>query len=521
VTAGVTASSEPPRDQGASARTQIRGSSLLLGGQSFSVLVNLLVQILIVRYLTKSGYGAFAYMLAVVAIAQTVAAFGLRHGIGRFMPIYEERGDLAKAGGALLFSLLTVLSLGVVLAGAVIVLRGVVAGGVDTDDAVTLLTIMIFLAPLFAVGMVLDGAFAVFARPRAIVFRRFLLIPILRLAVAGVMIASGAGVIFLAAGYVVVELVGLAAYAPLLLPALRRRGLLRHMRPGALDLPVRELLGFSAPLLTNDLSAAALNFAGAIIVGALAGAQEVATLRSVFPVVLTMGYVLTSFGILFIPLASRLYARGETAELNHLYWQTASWTTLLAYPIFATSVILAEPVTELLFGDRYSSSAPVLAILAVGLFLNTAAGHNGVVLGVFGRVKFIMLVNAITVATNIGLAFALVPAHGALGAAIAIAIAYMVMNGLRQVGLVRQTTVRAVEPAYVAVLVTAALVTVAGLAVQLALSPPLYLGVVLIGACCTAVFLSVHRYLRLLDTFPELGRLPLLGRLLRAAEGAG
>ena len=64
------------------------------------------------RYLTKTSYGSFAYMLSVVAVAQTVAAFGLRHGVGRFMPIYEERGDSSKAAGTLAFAFLTVMGLG-------------------------------------------------------------------------------------------------------------------------------------------------------------------------------------------------------------------------------------------------------------------------------------------------------------------------------------------------------------------------------------------------------------------------
>ena len=75
------------------ARKQIRGSSLLLVGRVLSVGVNFGIQILIVRYLTKADYGAFAYALSLVALGSSIATFGLdrsitwtnRPGVGAFV----------------------------------------------------------------------------------------------------------------------------------------------------------------------------------------------------------------------------------------------------------------------------------------------------------------------------------------------------------------------------------------------------------------------------------------------------
>ena len=43
-----------------STRRSIRGSSLLMGGRMISMGINYLVQLLIVRYLSTTEYGAFA-----------------------------------------------------------------------------------------------------------------------------------------------------------------------------------------------------------------------------------------------------------------------------------------------------------------------------------------------------------------------------------------------------------------------------------------------------------------------------
>jgi O-antigen/teichoic acid export membrane protein len=502
-------------DEGQVTRAQIRGSSLLLGGQAFAVTVNLAVQILIVRYLSKSDYGVFAYVLSVVTLTEAISALGLHRALPRFMPIYEERGDAARAAGMLVLAVGTVLSVGLAAVLVVIGLRGVIAGSVDGGDAVAVLVIMILLAPVGALGTVLEGVFAVFHMPRAIVIRRHVLGPLLRLTVVGLLAVSGSGVVFLAWGYLATGLIGLAIFVPMLVPVLRDRGMWQHFRPGGFAVPAREALRFAVTLLSTDLATAALATSGPIIVGLYAGSTEVASLRAVVPIVGTMAYVLSTFARLFWPLASRLYVRGDVAELNRLYWSTTTWTTVLAFPIFATTVVLAEPLTVLLFGERYDGSAPVLAVLAVGLFAHTASGTNGELLGVFGRIRFIAVTNGFMVGLVLGLMFLLVPAYEALGAAIAFSVTYVLLSALRQAALARRTTVRALDRRYAGVWLVTVGATAAALAIELAFSPPVPFGIALVALAYAVVLSFARRQLRVLETFPEIARLPVIGTLLR------
>ena len=82
-----------PRAKHSSTSRQIRGSSLMLLGRSMSVVVNFVIQVLIVRYLGKAHYGAFAYAMSFVTVGQTLAVFGLDRALTRFVPIYHERRD--------------------------------------------------------------------------------------------------------------------------------------------------------------------------------------------------------------------------------------------------------------------------------------------------------------------------------------------------------------------------------------------------------------------------------------------
>ena len=66
-----------PVDRHHATTKQIRGSSLLLVGRLITVVVNYAVQVVIVRYLTKSDFGAFAYALSIEAFVETLIALGL------------------------------------------------------------------------------------------------------------------------------------------------------------------------------------------------------------------------------------------------------------------------------------------------------------------------------------------------------------------------------------------------------------------------------------------------------------
>src|SRR5688500_16144851 len=83
-------------------RRQIRGSSLLLSGRVLSKSINFGVQLITIRYLSMTDYGAFAYALALVQLGQSVATFGLDRATTRFLPMYHEQRDYGRFFGTLL-----------------------------------------------------------------------------------------------------------------------------------------------------------------------------------------------------------------------------------------------------------------------------------------------------------------------------------------------------------------------------------------------------------------------------------
>lgn len=492
---------------------QIRGSSLLLTGRALSLGVGLATQILIVRHLSQTSFGAFAYALSIVGVGQAIATFGLDRALTRFVPIYHERADRARVFGTIVLVAATIAALGAAVVVAVVVLRAALSGTLGDPDVAPLLLVLVFLSPLQALDTVLVGLFAVFARPRSIFFRTYVLAPGLRLAVVIVAVLAGAGVLFLAAGYVLAAAAGSGIYAFVLYRLVRAEGLLVGLRLRDVRIPAREILGLTIPLLTTDLVVVLIGASDVLLLGYFRDAAAVAGLAVVKPIAELNQIALVSFALLFVPLASRLFARGDRHGLNELYWQTAAWVAVISFPILAITFLLAEPLVTLLYGGRYEDSGILLAVLALGFYLQASLGFNGTTLMVFGRVRYIVGLNCLTVLANLTLNLILIPRYGALGAAAGTSATHGIHNLLKQLALAHATSVDFFRRRYARTYATIA-VGIAFLLAARALAAPVWVGIAAVAAACFFVLGANLRVLDVAGTFPEVRHIPLLRTLV-------
>lgn len=197
--------SGPPQPSAAalasSLRSHVRGSALLLAGKQSAVPLTFIAQVLTVRVLSQSAYGAFAYALTFVPPATTLIALGFGRAIARFVPVYQERQEHDKVRGAILLTVGCVLTLGLIVVLSVVALRGLLLErSGDHPLAYSLLAILIVLAPAQALDNLFSSLFAIFVGARAIFMRRHVLGPTLKLVVVLGLVVTGADVYFLAVG---------------------------------------------------------------------------------------------------------------------------------------------------------------------------------------------------------------------------------------------------------------------------------------------------------------------------------
>jgi O-antigen/teichoic acid export membrane protein len=222
-----------------------------------------------------------------------------------------------------------------------------------------------------------------------------------------------------------------------------------------------------------------------------------------------------NFMPLYLPSASRLFAKGDTTGINHLFWETSLWMSALAFPIFLATACFARPLTIFLYGERYAPSAPILAILSLGYFFNVVFAFNGVTLKVLGKIRLMVILNVVTPIIIVVFNLLLIPRYGAIGAAIATSAGFITQNLLRQLSLwFAGGGISFFEKRYVSFFLVLGSSTVGLYLIQLFTPNNIYVALTLALAVSTFVLWLVKKHLKIADTFPEILRLPLVGRLL-------
>jgi O-antigen/teichoic acid export membrane protein len=497
-------------------RTHVRGSALLASGRVLTLLITTATQVVVVRALTQAEFGAFAYALAIAAAGRILLSLGQGRLLSRFMAKYDERGDYDRMFGSMFLAVGTIVLTSTITLGALFLFTEPLIGSTVQDPAtMKVVLILVFLAPIEALDQVFVSLFAVFSKPRAIFFRKYLMTPGLRLAVVLTLAVTGASVTFLAIGYLAAGIVGIVVYLLVFVKVLRERDLLRHLRLRRIVLPFREVFSFSMPMITQELLQLSLVVGGVVILAAHHTAEEVAVYRAVFNPARLNTAVLGAFVPLFLPLAARLFERGDTEGLRRSYWQTCAFVAVLTFPVFALTGPLATELAVLLFGEPYRESGVVLAILAVGYYFSTALGFNAYTLQVCGRIRFLVGVNVVAAAVNIGVSLLLVERYGAVAIAIATLSTLVVQNLLNQWALRKSIGTTFIDRsclwAYLAIVLGAAALW----ALQVLVQPGLVGGLVAAALVSLAVLVVSRNALELRDTFPELRRVPVVRWLLR------
>jgi O-antigen/teichoic acid export membrane protein len=506
-----------PRVKHNATNRQIRGSSLMLVGRALSMGVNFAVQVLIVRYFAnaKAEYGAFAFALSMVALGESIATLGLDRAVTRFLPIYHERQEYNKLFGTIFLVISTIVGIGAAMVLLLYSFQGLVlrSGFIEDQLALSLTLILIFLAPVQSLDDLIVGMFAVFASPRSIFFRKYVIAPGLKLAVVLLLILGKSDVFFLAGGYLAAGAIGVGLYGVILFNVLRKQGLFQFFNIKTLAVPWREVFAFTIPLMTSDLVYILMNSSDAVLLQHYRGSVDVAAFRAVQPAAGLNQLVMTSFQLMFTPLAARLFARNDREGVNNLYWQTALWMSVISFPIFAMTFSLAQPLTVMLYTNAYADSAVILALLSFGYYFSAALGFNGLTLKVFGKVRYIVVVNILAALVNVAVNLLLIPRYGALGAAIGTCATMVAHNIFKQLGLLFGTGINLFEWRHLKVYAVIGLSTLGLLLIQVTTSTNIYVGTLLAALVSLLVLALTRKSLAIGQTFPELLRFPLMRRL--------
>jgi len=500
-------------DSAGIARDQIRGSSLFLIGNVLSLTITFLPHLVLVRYLTPEAFGHLAYALSLVAVGKTYA-LGFNEAMSRFVPIYHAKQDRAKAMGSIVVVLTTTL----LISGFLIATFAAASGPIlalltKGREPAGLLLILMFLVPLETLDLLIMNLFACFARTREIFWGRFVVPPMLRVVVITLVVFRRAELQALAYGYLLVELITVVLFGALLVSELHRQKLLLNFN--CVQFPLREIFSFSVPLMASNVVGMIGSSIPVLLLGYFHPMSVVADYRVVLPAAALCSMIHGNFMPLYLPSASRLFAKGDTTGINRLFWETSLWMSVLAFPLFLTTACFARPITIFLYGVRYAPSAPILAILSLGYFFNVIFAFNGVTLKVLGKIRLMVILNIVTPIIIVVFNLLLIPRYGAIGAAVATSAALILQNLLRQFSLwLASGGISFFEKRLASFFLVLGASAMGLYLIQLFTPNNIFVALALALTVSTFVLWLVKKHLKIADIFPELLRFPIARRLL-------
>jgi O-antigen/teichoic acid export membrane protein len=411
--------------------TILASGGILLIGLTVQMGTNFFTRVTVARLLGEADYGAVSLGFAALSTLAILSTGGIDIGIGRFLPRFDavrkRRGVLVSAYGVAL-----PVSVGIGLTATLT--AGLAANRVFGDPSVgPVLTVFGLTVPAAVFVRLTIGSIRGLQKslPRVII-QNFTL-PVSRLGLVITVILLGGSVVAVAWAYTAAYLLaaGLSAYY-----LFSRTSLFDRVGFEAMH---RRLLSFSVPLMVTTGMKLLLSNIDTFAIGVFGTVADVAVYNVAYPLASLLTVALAAFGFVFMPIVSELEADGRDDEFVLTYYVVSKWILVLSLPLLLIAVTFPETVIGLTFGSGYARAAPALIILSVGFFTHAVTGPSGNALTAIGNTRLIMWDTIVVAVVNLVANLLLVPRLGTLGAAVATALSYGLLNSLYLAQLYRAT----------------------------------------------------------------------------------
>ncbi len=400
-----------------------KSSIVALALQFLGLALVYLVQVLLARWMGKTEYGIYEYVITWSMLLAIPASLGLPRAVVRLINEYRVQQDWGLLRGLILGSWQLTVGMGLFL--------GILGTGIiflidhyHHFSSAPVLLIGIWLVPLQglvllqedmargAESLVLAYTPTKIIWPLLIILGGFILwhdrhilnsIPMTWVALGTLLtaIAAQAGSIWFKFEREII------ATAPIYAP----RTWLKVSLPLLLYRVFRELLVQTDILMLGS-------FVGAAAVGIYSPASKTA---------LWVGFVLQAINLVVAPAFAILHLKGDRLELQKVISTVTVWIFWSSTAIALILIIFAKPILGI-FGAEFIEAHWALKILVIGQFVNAFSGSVGNLLSMTGYQNKLMLVSSCTALINLGLNAIAIPLWGIVGAALTTALTLSIWN---------------------------------------------------------------------------------------------
>lgn len=375
------------------------------------------LQVLLARLLPGEGYGGYVTVWTWMLSLGSFAAMGFAESSVRFLPRYTQRHRLQALFEYWQFGLAVVLIVG---AAIIAIALGIWLGAGLDGPLLTIVLVAIGL-PVLGLEYYLEGIARSMGWFRLAAVPVYILRPIL---IGGSCLGLSAAGVTLTLPIVGGVLIGCMGMIALLLLGLvtRRLNRLAGGARGASNKQRRLWLRASLPLLLLSGLEDLTSYSDILVLSLLSEPEVVGLYFAAARTLALAGFVAYAMTLVSGHRFAMDLASSNRTELQSSILEATRltfWATLAAVGV----TLLAAPWLLAAFGSGYLAGQSVMVVLGLGMVARAMSGQSAEALVVLGRQREGLLVALGVVAVTVVGALALVPELGALGAAIASAIA--------------------------------------------------------------------------------------------------
>lgn len=441
----------PARSGGVLQRAQITLFGSGLGG--ILAVVN---EIVCARYLGVGSYGLYAFALVLARIAEAIATIGLPVATLHFISIYRDRKQPRLVLGTILASLLPPLLIGGTFTVLLLAFAPTLAQKVfGNARAVPFIQAMALAIPFMGLSEVLGVITRGFGHAAYYVVVRSLVPPVVFFGSLLLITSHAFDPHWVPAAFclasVTAALTGIAAVLKV------GGGELFRLKP---QLPLRELYGYSFPVLLNILMYLVVACTPILLLSAMQSDTEVGIFRACMQLVIPFDMVVIAFNAAVGHLYPVLEHNNRRQELAALVERITRWMSTLALAMVLVIALNRHDLMRMM-GPEFVAGANTLAVLALGHAVLCCVGSAGYLLVMSGRQRFETINAVLAAAFCVILNLSLIPSFGSLGAAVATALACLLVSVLRIFQVKRLMAIQVLRPSLLRIIALASFTAVA------------------------------------------------------------
>lgn len=414
-----------------------------------SLLILFGVQALLARLLGADQFGVYTVALAVMGLLQLFARQGFEIAASRFVGAYSGVDNWPLLSGFVRASRILVLGGALIFSTGLVIVANLVADTLG-DGMLHSLWLVAAILPLFTVLQLEAAIVRGMGRASIADIPTWILQPLIL--AAGVSVA-----VFLAdaparAPTALAVFLGTAVCAVIVQHIIMIRVLPKSVHEAQPEYRWSEWMKAAPAMMLFAGSAVLISQANTVLLGAMSSAAEAGIYNISGRIAGILQLVTFCFIAAIGPVASRLHAKGDMAELARV--TSIGVRVVFAVALLASVFLVAagEPVLGI-FGEEFKQGYPTLLVLLLGQLFWAATVPAGVLLNMTGHHNESGKILLVAAAINFGLCALLIPVYGSIGAAIATSVAIVLWNGVmawsaeRRVGIrAHLTFTRAVKP---------------------------------------------------------------------------